>query len=202
MKQDVRFVPAVHLFFKKELICVKYFTDHVSMSPPQTHNCLISDVRIWLWESERLLLWNADHPGKNATLSMPQRRLRGQISAAKMLLSQRWERRGRWGKGDGRRSQASAACRHSYLRRPSEKKNKTSTTSLKRVLPRLNLPPTKDEVVTYRMGWRQRGLPSFSMSENNKTAAMERTHSPTRQPRETRSKRREWLARDGRYDSR
>lgn len=83
-----------------------------------------------------------------------------------------------------------------------KKKNKTSTTSLKRVLPRLNLPPTKDEVVTYRMGWRQRGLPSFSMSENNKTAAMERTHSPTRQPRETRSKRREWLARDGRYDSR
>lgn len=28
---------------------------------------------------------------------------------------------GLWGKGDGRRSQASAACRHSHLRQPSKK---------------------------------------------------------------------------------
>lgn len=105
---------------------------------------------------------------------------------------------GRWGEGDGRRGQASTACRRSHPRQPSKN---TPTTSPKRVLPRSVLPRTKDEGLTHRMGWRQRGLPSFLTSENNKTAAMKMIHNPVRRPRETRSKRRGWWD-DARCDGR
>lgn len=102
---------------------------------------------------------------------------------------------GRWGKGDGCSSQASAACRHSHLRQPS---TKTSTSLPKTFSSALNFARNDPRSADLPDGLTAAGVAILSTRGNNKTAAIEIIHNTMGQPRETRSKCRGGVARDDR----